>query len=397
MQQDRKRYPIGHFEYGKSYSLDETRQHIRDIAKLPKLLKKMARKLSGEELETPYRRDGWTARQVIHHLADSHINAYIRMKLAATTNTPAINPYDEVAWAEMEDGKHGPVKNSVALLASLHKRWVTFLHSLTVEDLEKGYFHPGMGRVFKLSEAIALYSWHGRHHLAHIKFVAQGQGEKPAKPKPSAEKSTGKATLGSLMADEAPAEKPRRGRKPKAAAEPKPRKPRTPKAPKVELTEAEKAARAAEIKERRIAIIAAARAARVAKRGDTPLKTKKTAAADDGTPKRIRRSKEEIAAAHAEQAALRAAKKAARAEKVTVKRELSETEKEALRERRVSILAAARAARLSKLEAEGRLRPPKAEQPELTEAEKEARAAELKERRIAILAAARAVRLAKKQ
>ncbi|MFN4257338.1 MAG: YfiT family bacillithiol transferase, partial [Saprospiraceae bacterium] len=283
MQQDRKRYPIGRFEYGKSYSLDETRQHIRDIAKLPKQLKKMARKLSGEELETSYRRDGWTARQVIHHLADSHVNAYIRMKLAVTANTPAINPYDEVAWAEMEDAKHGPVKTSVTLLSVLHKRWVTFLHALTVEELEKGYFHPGMGRVMKLSEAIALYAWHGRHHLAHVKLVAHGDGGKAATSKSSAEKGAARVTIGSTLSDEAPAEKPRRGRKPAAAAEPKPpkapRKPRTPKAPKIELTEAEKAARAAEIKERRVAIIAAARAARMAKRAEAEPKPEKKAKA----------------------------------------------------------------------------------------------------------------------
>ena len=172
------RYPIGNFEYGKKYTINDTRKHIRDIAELPKSLKKVIKKLRNGALDKPYRPNGWTARQVIHHLADSHMNAYIRMKLTVTENTPVIKPYEEQLWAEMEDSKHASAKLSIKLLSALHQRWVLFLSSLTDEDLERGYFHPGTKKTVLLQEAIALYSWHGKHHLAHIKLVASGKSEK---------------------------------------------------------------------------------------------------------------------------------------------------------------------------------------------------------------------------
>ena len=172
------RYPIGNFEYGKKYSINDTRKHIKEIAALPKNLKKAVKKLRNGGLEKPYRPNGWTARQVIHHLADSHMNAYIRMKLAVTENTPVIKPYEEQLWAEMEDGKHASAKLSLKLLAALHERWVLFLAGLSDDDLERGYFHPISKRTFSLQEAIALYAWHSMHHLAHIKIVADGKAPK---------------------------------------------------------------------------------------------------------------------------------------------------------------------------------------------------------------------------
>ena len=178
------RYPIGNFEYGKKYSLNDTRKHIKEIAELPKNLKKIVKKLRDGALDKTYRPHGWTARQVIHHLADSHMNAYIRMKLALTENTPVIKPYEEQRWAEVEDGKHGSVKVSIKLLAALHHRWVDFLTLLSDEDLERGYFHPINKRTITLQEAIALYAWHCKHHFAHIRIIADGKAPKALKAKP---------------------------------------------------------------------------------------------------------------------------------------------------------------------------------------------------------------------
>lgn len=177
-----RRYPIGKFEYGQKYKIDDTRKHIRYLSRFPDDLKKTVKKLDREELDTPYRKGGWTVRQVVHHLADSHLNAYIRTKLAVTEQTPIIKPYEEQLWAETEDGKRGSVKMSLKLIAALHRRWMEFLESLSEDDLERGYFHPASGRVMLMQEVIALYVWHSQHHLAHIQLVANGGAEKIAKP-----------------------------------------------------------------------------------------------------------------------------------------------------------------------------------------------------------------------
>ena len=180
-----RRYPIGKFEYGKNYSLDETRKQIKSIARVPKDLKKLLKKLRDGALDKSYRIGGWTARQVIHHLADSHLNAYVRFKLAATETAPIIKPYEENLWAEIEDAKHGSPKTSLKLLSALHSRWIDFLMSLSDDDLDRGYFHPASKRTVSLREAIALYAWHGKHHLAHIKIVADGNIEKASDSKKS--------------------------------------------------------------------------------------------------------------------------------------------------------------------------------------------------------------------
>ncbi len=174
------RYPIGMFEYGKEYSNLDTLRHIREIADLPKKLKKIVKKLREGALDKTYRQHGWTVRQVIHHLADSHMNAYIRMKLAVTENAPIVKPYDEQLWAEMEDGKHGSVGMSLKLLSALHKRWVFFLSHLTDEDLDRVYYNPSGKRTVQVREAIALYTWHGKHHFAHVKLVAGSTGKHEA-------------------------------------------------------------------------------------------------------------------------------------------------------------------------------------------------------------------------
>jgi uncharacterized damage-inducible protein DinB len=181
MELEQLRFPVGKFEYGKTYTTNETRKHLKDIAGLPSKVKKICKKLSGNDLDTPYRPEGWTARQVVHHLADSHINAYIRTKLLMTEVNPTIKPYMEELWAETEDGKHGSIKMSLKLLKSVHQRWVSFLESLTEEDFHKTYYHPGSNRVFTLAEVLALYSWHGKHHLGHLKIVEGGKKPKKVK------------------------------------------------------------------------------------------------------------------------------------------------------------------------------------------------------------------------
>ena len=173
--QDRFRYPIGQFEYGKTYSIDETRKHMAILANFPKQLKKVLKKLRRDEYDVPYRMGGWTVRQVVHHMADSHMNAFIRMKLAIVDNGTSIKPYPEAIWAELPDGKQAPIRMSVRLLSALHRRWHYFMEKLTETDLEQGYFHPASNRTVSMPEALALYAWHAEHHLAHIKLVVSGE------------------------------------------------------------------------------------------------------------------------------------------------------------------------------------------------------------------------------
>ena len=140
---------------------------ITEIAETPGRLYEAVSGLEEEQLQTPYRPGGWTVRQVVHHLPDSHLNSYVRFKLAVTEDEPTINAYDEATWAELEDGRNGDVSDSLQLLESLHARWVQFLRSLGPAELARTFRHPEMGSI-TLSQNIAMYAWHGRHHVAHI-------------------------------------------------------------------------------------------------------------------------------------------------------------------------------------------------------------------------------------
>jgi hypothetical protein len=166
---DKLRYPIGRFER-LTQPLDRAAraQAIDDIEQAPARLRQLVAGLSDAQLELPYRPSGWTIRQVVHHVPDSHMNAYIRMKFAVTENTPAIKAYEEGVWAELPEAKTGPVSMSLDLLAALHRRWVAFLRTLPESDFQKAYMHPELGRV-TLDEAVTLYAWHGRHHAAHVR------------------------------------------------------------------------------------------------------------------------------------------------------------------------------------------------------------------------------------
>jgi uncharacterized damage-inducible protein DinB len=162
------KYPVGRFERLKA-PLDRAARaaHIETIAVAPARFRSLVSGRSEAQLDTPYRPGGWTIRQVVHHVPDSHMNAYIRMKFAITEEAPAIKAYDEAQWAELPEAKTGPADMSLALLEALHRRWVAFLRALPDAQFGKAYVHPELGRV-TLDEALALYAWHGRHHAAHI-------------------------------------------------------------------------------------------------------------------------------------------------------------------------------------------------------------------------------------
>jgi uncharacterized damage-inducible protein DinB len=171
---DELRYPIGRFSPLASSMPGVRAAHIQGLRQLPERLRAAVNGLSDAQLDTPYRDDGWTVRQVVHHVADSHANALIRFKLALTEDWPAIKAYDEAAWARLADSKL-PVGGSLAFIEALHQHWVALLESLTDEDFRKGFVHPENGRQ-NLATALAVYEWHGRHHTAHIANLRASKG-----------------------------------------------------------------------------------------------------------------------------------------------------------------------------------------------------------------------------
>jgi uncharacterized damage-inducible protein DinB len=169
------RYPIGKFTYNGPLTHKQKKKFLDDIEHAPTNLREAVKELSEEQLDTPYRPDGWTVRQVTHHVPDSHLNAYVRFKLALTEDEPTIKPYAEDRWAQLEDTRSTPIEVSLALLDSLHDRWVRLLRSLKPEDWKRTFRHPELG-VMNLEKTLALYSWHGRHHVAHITSLREKDG-----------------------------------------------------------------------------------------------------------------------------------------------------------------------------------------------------------------------------
>ena len=165
---DTLRYPVGRFERLKA-PLDRGARdvHIATLEQAPVRFRALVAGLPDAQLDTPYRPGGWTIRQVVHHVPDSHMNAYIRMKWAVTEDTPAINTYEEQLWAELPEAKNAGVEMSLALLDALHRRWVAFMRLLPDEAFQRAFVHPEWQRV-TIEEAIAMYAWHSRHHAAHI-------------------------------------------------------------------------------------------------------------------------------------------------------------------------------------------------------------------------------------
>jgi hypothetical protein len=169
------RYPIGHFEWKGSITAEERERLIDIIADTPAQLRAAVKGLSDQQLDTPYREGGWTVRQVVHHLPDSHLNAYTRMKLTLTEDNPTIKPYLEAKWAELMDSRM-PIETSFCLLECLHKRWVALLCSLKPEDFARTFRHPEHEGALSLDWLVALYAWHGPHHLAHVMVVNERVG-----------------------------------------------------------------------------------------------------------------------------------------------------------------------------------------------------------------------------
>ena len=173
---DQLKYPIGKFVISDRVSDAEIKTWISDIERLPQSLESIVENLYLEELSLPYRPGGWTIKQVIHHLSDSHMNAIIRFKLSLTEDSPVIKPYMEDQWATLEDGMSDDITDSLGLLKHLHAKWVKLLQALTEEDLKRSYIHPEHGKRFLLSEAMGMYAWHGNHHLAHVKQALEYKG-----------------------------------------------------------------------------------------------------------------------------------------------------------------------------------------------------------------------------
>jgi len=170
------RFPIGKFSSPASSMAGIRAAHIQTLRSLPDRLKEAVSGLGDAQLDTPYRDGGWTIRQVVHHVADSHANAYVRFRLALTEDWPTIKPYEEAAWAELADARTLPAGVSLDLLTALHARWVCLLESLTEEDFLKGYVHPASGGRQNLAQVLALYDWHSRHHTAHITNLRKRMG-----------------------------------------------------------------------------------------------------------------------------------------------------------------------------------------------------------------------------
>jgi hypothetical protein len=170
------RYPVGTFVWPKSLSPAERTAGIQTIADTPGMIRSAIQGLTDSQLDTPYRPEGWTVRQVVHHVPDSHMNAYTRFKLALTEDNPTIKPYDESAWARLEDSKSRLIDASLGLLEGLHARWVFLLERMSPADFERRLKHPEHDRVITLDMLLAMYAWHGRHHTAHVTELRKRSG-----------------------------------------------------------------------------------------------------------------------------------------------------------------------------------------------------------------------------
>jgi len=169
------RYPVGRFQRPQSLEPKQRRAAIDTIAEAPTKLRTAIAGLTDAQLDTPYRPEGWTVRQVVHHVPDSHLNAYTRFKLALTEDTPTIKPYNEAEWAKLEDSKSTPVATSLALLDAVHDRWIRILRAMSPSDFSRTLNHPENG-ILSLDQMLALYEWHSRHHVAHVTTLRQRSG-----------------------------------------------------------------------------------------------------------------------------------------------------------------------------------------------------------------------------
>ncbi|HXJ40448.1 MAG TPA: putative metal-dependent hydrolase [Bryobacteraceae bacterium] len=169
------RYPVGKFEWPATITAEDRKGWIETVAATPAKLREAVEGLSEEQLNTPYREGGWTVRQLVHHVPDSHMNSYVRFKLALTENEPTIKTYDEAAWAKLQDTVMTPIETSLCLLQCIHERWVHVLEGMTEGDWSRNLIHPELGKI-TLEKMLALYAWHGRHHVAHVTSLRSTQG-----------------------------------------------------------------------------------------------------------------------------------------------------------------------------------------------------------------------------
>lgn len=169
------RFPIGKFSWPQSITDSDRRGWIATLADLPAAFRKAVARLTDEQLNTPYRDGGWTVRELVHHVPDSHMNSYVRFKMGLTEHEPTIKPYDEGAWAQLRDTTKVPVETSLCLLECLHQRWVCVLEGMRDSDWQRKVIHPELGAV-TLESLLALYDWHSRHHTAHITSLRRARG-----------------------------------------------------------------------------------------------------------------------------------------------------------------------------------------------------------------------------
>jgi len=172
MKLEELRYPVGKFQF-ETPNQEKLDQWIDTITNLPSELKKLVGTLSYEDLEKTYKPDGWNIKQIVHHLADSHMNSFIRFKLVLTEENPTFKPYNEVEWAKTEDASSEDIADSLGLLEGLHKRWATLLRSIESEQMERTFIHPEYKNQYNLKWLLCLYDWHCRHHLAHIRLAKE--------------------------------------------------------------------------------------------------------------------------------------------------------------------------------------------------------------------------------
>lgn len=169
------RYPIGKFSFEGALTEDQKLKFLDDVEQTPTRLRAAVQGLSEQQLDTPYRDGGWTVRQLVHHVPDSHVNSYVRFKLALTEEEPTIRPYMEDRWAELPEAKTAPVELSLGLLESLHKRWNLTMRAIKPNEWKRTFRHPEMGSM-NLEKALALYAWHGRHHVAQVTALREKMG-----------------------------------------------------------------------------------------------------------------------------------------------------------------------------------------------------------------------------
>ena len=171
-----ERYPVGKFDHRHELSAAERQTMLEHIAEAPARMRDAVASLDAKQLDTPYRDGGWTVRQVVHHVPDSHLNAYTRFKLALTEDKPTIRPYDEALWAKLSDVRDTPIETSLTLLESLHDRWVRLMRAMQASDFRRTLLHPEHPGTLTLDWLLGMYAWHSRHHVAHITSLRERMG-----------------------------------------------------------------------------------------------------------------------------------------------------------------------------------------------------------------------------